>query len=96
VPSKVYAILSAGRPFIAMMEENAEVARIARADSVGFVVRPADASALAGAIRDALSHPEILHQMGARARRVAEDRFDRHKVTREFEAMLASVAADSV
>jgi hypothetical protein len=29
--------------------------------------------------------------MGARARRIAEDRFDRRKVTREFDAMLSTV-----
>ena len=36
VPSKIYGILAAGRPFIAMMEENAEVAQIARKDAVRF------------------------------------------------------------
>jgi colanic acid biosynthesis glycosyl transferase WcaI len=95
VPSKIYAILAAGRPFVAMMEEGAEVARIAREDSLGFVVPPADAAALAAAIREAIGHPEVLHQMGIRARRVAEDRFDRRKVTREFDAMLSGVAAGS-
>ncbi|HUA32233.1 MAG TPA: glycosyltransferase family 4 protein [Candidatus Binataceae bacterium] len=92
VPSKIYAILAAGRPFVAMMDETAEVARIAREEAVGFVIRPGDARALASAIGDAIDRPEILRQMGARARRVAVDRFDRHKVTREFDAMLTRVA----
>ena len=51
VPSKIYGILAAGRPFIAMMEDDAEVAQIARDDAVGFVVRPGDVDALIGAIR---------------------------------------------
>ncbi len=92
VPSKIYAILAAGRPFVAMMDDAAEVARIAREEAVGFVIRPGDASALASAIGDAIGRPEILRQMGSRARRVALDRFDRRKVTREFDAMLTRVA----
>ncbi len=92
VPSKIYGILAAGRPFIAMMEENAEVAQIAREDAVGFVVRPGDVDALIGAIRGAVDAPEQLKQMGMRARRLAEQRFDRIKVTTRFGSMLAGVA----
>jgi len=92
VPSKIYGILAAGRPFIAMMEDSAEVAQIARDDAVGFVVRPGNVEALVGAIRSAVDAPENLKQMGVRARRLAEQRFDRIKVTRKFGSMLAGVA----
>lgn len=92
VPSKIYGILAAGRPFIAMMEDTAEVAQIARDDAVGFVVWPGNVEALIGAIREALDAPERLKQMGSRARRLAELRFDRIKVTRMFGSMLAGVA----
>jgi colanic acid biosynthesis glycosyl transferase WcaI len=92
VPSKIYGILAAGRPFIAMMEDGAEVAQIARDDAVGFVVPPGDIDALVETIRGAADAPEQLKQMGMRARRLAELRFDRIKVTRAFGAMLAGVA----
>jgi glycosyltransferase involved in cell wall biosynthesis len=75
-----------------MMEENAEVAQIAREDAVGFVVRPGDVEALTGAIREAVNAPEHLKQMGVRARHLAESRFDRIKVTSRFGSVLASVA----
>ncbi len=92
MPSKIYGILAAGRPFIAMMEDSAEVAQIARDNAVGFVVRPGDVDALVGAIREGVDAPERLRQMGLRARRLAELRFDRIKVTSLFGAMLADVA----
>lgn len=95
VPSKIYGILAAGRPFIAMMEENAEVAQIAREDAVGFVVRPGDVDALVGAIREAVDAPERLEQMGIRARRLAELRFDRSKVTSRFGSVLDKVAVQT-
>jgi colanic acid biosynthesis glycosyl transferase WcaI len=91
VPSKIYGILAAGRPFIAMMEDDAEVAHIARDDKVGFVVRPGNVDALIGAIRQAVDSPEHLKQMGARARRLAEVRFDRIKVTSRFGSMLTGL-----
>jgi glycosyltransferase involved in cell wall biosynthesis len=74
-----------------MMEETAEVAQIARDDAVGFVVRPGSVEALTGAIREAVDAPERLKQMGSRARRLAEMRFDRIKVTSMFGSMLAGV-----
>jgi glycosyltransferase involved in cell wall biosynthesis len=95
VPSKIYGILAAGRPFIAMMEASAEVAQIAREDAVGFVVRPGDVDGLVGAIREAVDAPERLKQMGVRARRLAELRFDRNKVTGRFGSVLASVAMNN-
>lgn len=92
VPSKVYGILAAGRPFIAMMEEDAEVARIARENSVGFVIPAGDARALARTIAECASEPGKLKQMGARARRLAEQSFDRVKVTGQFSSMLSGNA----
>jgi colanic acid biosynthesis glycosyl transferase WcaI len=91
VPSKVYGILAAGRPFVAMMERHAEVARIASESKVGFVVAPGDATGLAGVIREAASNRGMLEEMGARARMLAERSFDRHIVTRRFAVLLAAV-----
>jgi glycosyltransferase involved in cell wall biosynthesis len=92
VPSKIYGILAAGRPFVAMMEAHAEVARIAREFRVGSVVAPADATALASAILSAAANPAELRAMGDRAREVAVKHFDRSLATRAFAAMLEQVA----
>jgi len=94
VPSKIYGILAAGRPFIAMMEENAEVAQVARKEGVGFVVQPGDVDALIRTVREAVD-AQRLKQMGLRARRLAELRFDRIKVTSKFGAVLTSVAMEN-
>jgi glycosyltransferase involved in cell wall biosynthesis len=93
VPSKVYGILAAGRPFVAIMDPAAEVARIAADLSVGFVVRPGDAAALAETIRRAADHPAELQAMGARARIAAVERYSRPIVTQQFAALLERVAA---
>jgi glycosyltransferase involved in cell wall biosynthesis len=46
VPSKVYNVLASGRPCIAAVEQDCEVADIIHRHDCGFVVGPGDASAL--------------------------------------------------
>jgi putative colanic acid biosynthesis glycosyltransferase WcaI len=88
VPSKVYGILAAGRPFVALMENDAEVATMARTQRVGFVSPPGDAGALVGVVRDALAQPAELDAMGKRARMLAEREFHRPILTRRFADLL--------
>jgi glycosyltransferase involved in cell wall biosynthesis len=92
VPSKVYGVLAAGRPFVAMMEEHAEVARMARRSDVGFVSPPDDAPALAALLRSAAAERERLREMGRRARELAERSFDRPTATARFGEMLQQVS----
>jgi colanic acid biosynthesis glycosyl transferase WcaI len=84
VPSKLYGILAAGKPFVAMMENEAEVARVAREFEVGFVVPPRDVNALTKTILQCLRSPELLTAMGRRARVLAEQKYSRRLVTRDF------------
>ena len=95
VPSKVYGILAAGRPFVAMMEDDAEVARLAADFKVGFVTPPGDPARLTGAITEALEDPARLNEMGRRARLLAENRFDRRDLTRRFAQLLEAVVSDA-
>lgn len=46
----------------------------------GYLVPPHDASALAQAMEKFILHPEIVPGMGRESRKIAEDRFDVHKV----------------
>ena len=91
VPSKVYWILAAGRPYVAMMESHAEVARLASEFEVGFVVPPGDADALARTISQSVKDPRHLEEMGRRARVLAEETYDRPLVTRRFAEFLATM-----
>jgi hypothetical protein len=84
VPSKVYGILAAGRPYIAMMDKDADAAVLAETYRVGFTVSPGNAEELALTIRKAAAIPDELKAMGIRARQLAEKRFDRKIVARKF------------
>lgn len=50
VPSKAYFSLAAGKPLLAVMDDNAEISRVVRETGVGWQCKPADARALADLI----------------------------------------------
>lgn len=94
VHSKVYGILAVGRPFVAMMEEQAEAAMIAREYSAGYVTPPDDAEALGAVIRRAQQEPAELAAMWQRARWAAESHFDRRTSVRKFAAVLRNLVTE--
>lgn len=93
VPSKVYGILAAGKPFIAAVEEESEPAYIAREHGCGIVTSPDDPDALAEAILESRRQP--LDEMGRRARAAFEKHFDRPISTEAYRRLLEEVAASS-
>lgn len=75
VPSKLYGILAAARPVIAIGDPDGEVARIVRASDCGIVVVGGDARSLADAIRMLRGDVERRARMGAIARQLAVDSY---------------------
>jgi colanic acid biosynthesis glycosyl transferase WcaI len=91
VPSKVYGVLAAGRPYIAAMDESAEAAAIARDQSCGVLAAPGDPDALAGAIATLYDDPALTGAMGRRARAAALQ-FDRRVAVAAYYNLFARVA----
>jgi lipopolysaccharide/colanic/teichoic acid biosynthesis glycosyltransferase/glycosyltransferase involved in cell wall biosynthesis len=77
VPSKVYGIAAAGRPFIAITARDGEVASLALAHRCGLVVEPGAASTLAENIGLLMSEPDTLADMGRHARAMLDAHFTR-------------------
>src|SRR6266550_4755510 len=73
VPSKLYGILAAGRPVLAVAPEASDVARIVHRYGCGFVADPDRPESVAQAVREAMASPGDLAAMGARARAAARD-----------------------
>jgi glycosyltransferase involved in cell wall biosynthesis len=68
VPSKVYGVLTAGRPFVAAIEADSEPAQIAREHDCGIVVEPGDRAALEYAIRRLHGDRQLTSRLAANAR----------------------------
>lgn len=73
VPSKLYTLLAAGRPILAVAGATTDVARLVTAHECGIVVDPDDARAVADAIRALKEDPARLETMAKNARVLAQD-----------------------
>ena len=71
VPSKLYPILAAGRPYVAAVDRSSEVAAITRRHECGRLATPGDAEDLARQILALADDPASRQAMGARAREAA-------------------------
>ena len=71
VPSKLYSILAAGRPVLAVAPATTDAARIVTETGCGRSADPDDPAAVAAALVQLRNDPARLAQMGARAREVA-------------------------
>jgi glycosyltransferase involved in cell wall biosynthesis len=72
VPSRMYNILAAGKPIVAVADPQSELAQVVVQEGVGWLVAPENAVGMASAIRDAMADPVRLTAIAARARRVVE------------------------
>jgi glycosyltransferase involved in cell wall biosynthesis len=93
VPSKLYGILAAGRPYVAAVEDSSEVAAITRRHGCGVVVGPGKAAELADGILKLYHDRTLLRTMGESARRAALD-FDRPRQVRAYYELFREVVAE--
>ncbi|HXQ25762.1 MAG TPA: glycosyltransferase family 4 protein [Candidatus Acidoferrales bacterium] len=72
VPSKLYSILAAGRPVLAVAAPESDAARIVVESGCGLAADPDDPAAVAVAIRQLRGDPARLIEMGRLARETAQ------------------------
>jgi glycosyltransferase involved in cell wall biosynthesis len=92
VPSKLYGILAAGRPFVAAVEADCEVAQIAREHGCGVVVEPGNREAMVAAIRRLHADRVWRTQLAERAR-AAGLIYDRRRAVTAYRDLLEDVCA---
>ena len=86
VPSKLYGILAAGRPYVAAVEETCEVASITTAQQCGLIAEPGNARDLADKILTLYKDPELMRRFGLNARAAALV-YDRTAQVRNYMAL---------
>jgi colanic acid biosynthesis glycosyl transferase WcaI len=90
MPSKLGGILAAGKPVIATVEPNSQIALTI--DTAGIITPPEDATALADAIHLLVSDPERRRRMSEAALDIARTSFEAERILRGMEARLADLA----
>lgn len=91
VPSKLYGILAAGRPFVAAVDPSCEAAEIAREFHCGLMASPGDADDLAARIAALLDDKLAVRVMGQNARKAALQ-FDRRRAVQAYYDLFARLA----
>lgn len=90
VPSKLYGILVAGRPYVAAIEADSEAAQIAREHDCGICVEPGDRDGIATAIRDLHADPSRRLRLAEHAR-AAGLIYDRARAVEAYRDVFESV-----
>ncbi|HXH37377.1 MAG TPA: glycosyltransferase WbuB, partial [Thermoanaerobaculia bacterium] len=75
VPSKFYGVLAVARPVLFVGAPESELARIIRSHECGFIIEPGDGEGLARRIRELAGDRHRARAIGARGRRLYEERF---------------------
>jgi glycosyltransferase involved in cell wall biosynthesis len=90
VPSKVYGIMAAGRPYLAIADRESEPVRFVEEYRCGFWAPPGDVRKISDVIMQILGNTRELEEMGRRARNIAQERFDKNVVVSKWFALLDS------
>ncbi|MEJ7590169.1 MAG: glycosyltransferase family 4 protein [Planctomycetaceae bacterium] len=91
MPSKLYGILAAGRPYLTNAPAGSELHTITTTHCVGLTVQPGSVQAIADRILWAADHPAELENMGCNARQLAESEYtEQHSITK-FRSVLQHV-----
>lgn len=84
MPSRTYNLLAAGKPILALTDNESEVIKVIEEDQVGWFVPPHDAEKLTAMIYRIYSEREKIPAMGARARRAALDKYSVTAAIKKF------------
>jgi colanic acid biosynthesis glycosyl transferase WcaI len=91
VPSRLYSVLSAGRPVLVAADESSEAAQLVQEARCGIVVRPGRVDEVVAAIRAARDGQYDLDEMGRRGRDYVVSRHGREAGIARYRDLLAEV-----
>ena len=96
VPSKLYGILATGRPVLAMVPTRSEVAWTVSEEGCGYVLDPGDSAGMAEAIQRLVESPDLVTEMGRRARAAYRQKYTLAHATSAFHRLWSTSDQDQV
>ena len=91
VPSKIYGILAAGVPVIALVPEKSEIAYIVREENCGFVINPSDTQGLNNAILELKDNQQLRKTMGLNGRKAFEQKYTTRIIAEKYKSLILSL-----
>lgn len=93
VPSKIYGVLAVGRPTVFIGDRDGEIARLIACHDCGLSIPQGEAQDLARAVLDLAQDSDRRTRMGANARAVFDDQFDRPMAVQRWRDLLSELSA---
>lgn len=94
VPSKTYSYMMAGKPVIAIMGDDSDIARDLQSNHAGFVVQVGEASKLVEAIIELRDDTDRRREMGLNCRAVFASKYTKEICTQKYVEMMKRVLGD--
>ncbi len=88
VPSKIYGIMAAGIPSIAIVPEDSEIAMILKEEDCGLVVEPGDIDGLKNAIIRLKEDEKLRIEMGKNARKAFENKYTVRDIAQQYKKLI--------
>ncbi|HVN48723.1 MAG TPA: glycosyltransferase family 4 protein [Bacteroidota bacterium] len=88
VPSRMYNMMAAGKPILAITEKKSELAMVVEEEDIGWVITTHNVQDIVNCIIDIKNHSTILENMGKRARRVAVEKYSFEKVIENYKNLI--------
>jgi colanic acid biosynthesis glycosyl transferase WcaI len=95
IPSKVATIMAAGRPFLCVAEKGSVLDELAKDTQAGVCVFPGNTEHLFHTVRELISEPFRLVEMGKRGRDYARRNLDRTTILSGYETLILDGAITS-
>jgi colanic acid biosynthesis glycosyl transferase WcaI len=93
VPGKMYSVMAAGKPILAVCDDDSEMAAVVREEDIGWVIPPGRPDLIVSAMRDAEASPERVRAMGERARKAAEMKYTLGYVLNKYQELIEGLRA---
>ncbi len=93
VPSRMYNIMSAGKPIVAVTDDDSELAMVVREENIGWVIDPGRPDRIEEAICAAKAGADTLVDLGRRARNAAEKKYTFTHVMRAYNELIESISS---
>lgn len=91
VPSKLYGLLAAGKPILANVPANCEVALVLHEEQCGLWCEPNDAQGIAQALMKYRSQPELMERHSHNALQAAEKRYSLDIAAQEYDRVFREI-----
>jgi len=88
VPCRMYNIMSAGKPILAVSDRESELSQVVEEENIGWVVKPEEPNLIAKAVIEASSNCALLSQMSTRARTLAVEKYSLPTIQQRYRSLI--------